>query len=393
MTIPGVDELLAAMAVTASRRDARVEPPDELMAQVRRLRLGAAGIPVARGGWGLGVAELFELVVDMARADPNVTHILRNHFAFVEAQLGFGDQPQVGRWVDEAVAGRLFGSASGEAGVQLGALRTGTKLEPDGDGYRLSGVKKYCTGAPYADWINVLAVTPAGDPVTVIIARERDGVICEDDWDGMGQRLSGTCTVVMDGVRVDPHEVLDARSSGSSAPGALSGIGSYFGLYLTAIVAGIAQSAVDEAIALLGGRERTFTHAPSELAVHDPHLLAIVGELSASAYAARHTVIAAATTLQAALGSRIDGVPDQRLATQAAVEAAQAKIVVDAIGVTAGSRLYDVAGASAVRTPVNADRHWRNARTLASHNPAVYKARAIGDLMLNDAPIPTNGYF
>ena len=29
------------------------------------------------------------------------------------------------------------------------------------------------------------------------------------------------------------------------------------------------------------------------------------------------------------------------------------------------------------------DRHWRNARTLASHNPRVYKARILGDWLIN----------
>lgn len=34
------------------------------------------------------------------------------------------------------------------------------------------------------------------------------------------------------------------------------------------------------------------------------------------------------------------------------------------------------------------DRHWRNARTISVHNPAIYKARAIGDHLLNGAALP-----
>jgi hypothetical protein len=29
------------------------------------------------------------------------------------------------------------------------------------------------------------------------------------------------------------------------------------------------------------------------------------------------------------------------------------------------------------------DRHWRNARTLASHNPLIYRRRIVGDYLLN----------
>jgi hypothetical protein len=34
------------------------------------------------------------------------------------------------------------------------------------------------------------------------------------------------------------------------------------------------------------------------------------------------------------------------------------------------------------------DRHWRNARTISVHNPAIQKARAIGDHLLNGADLP-----
>jgi hypothetical protein len=37
---------------------------------------------------------------------------------------------------------------------------------------------------------------------------------------------------------------------------------------------------------------------------------------------------------------------------------------------------------------VHLDRHWRNARTLASHNPVVYKPRIVGDFLVNGtAPV------
>jgi hypothetical protein len=38
-------------------------------------------------------------------------------------------------------------------------------------------------------------------------------------------------------------------------------------------------------------------------------------------------------------------------------------------------------------------RHWRNARTIASHNPTIYKARAIGDVEINGADLPPSWFF
>ncbi|EGD06397.1 acyl-CoA dehydrogenase, partial [Burkholderia sp. TJI49] len=40
-------------------------------------------------------------------------------------------------------------------------------------------------------------------------------------------------------------------------------------------------------------------------------------------------------------------------------------------------------GASATSRAHNFDRHWRNLRTIFSHNPLLHKARVIGDYTLN----------
>jgi hypothetical protein len=34
------------------------------------------------------------------------------------------------------------------------------------------------------------------------------------------------------------------------------------------------------------------------------------------------------------------------------------------------------------------DRHWRNARTVSSHNPVIYKARIVGDWAINGTEPP-----
>jgi alkylation response protein AidB-like acyl-CoA dehydrogenase len=56
--------------------------------------------------------------------------------------------------------------------------------------------------------------------------------------------------------------------------------------------------------------------------------------------------------------------------------------IVDTV-LNAATRLFDVGGASALQEDRRLDRHWRNARTLASHNPVIYKARAVGDHAIN----------
>ena len=48
-----------------------------------------------------------------------------------------------------------------------------------------------------------------------------------------------------------------------------------------------------------------------------------------------------------------------------------------------GDLLFEVGGASATQEARALDRHWRNARTVASHNPAIARERLLGDHFLN----------
>ncbi|AWT55460.1 putative acyl-CoA dehydrogenase [Mycolicibacterium smegmatis MKD8] len=58
-----------------------------------------------------------------------------------------------------------------------------------------------------------------------------------------------------------------------------------------------------------------------------------------------------------------------------------------------GWLLFETGGATSARTGLDLDRHWRNARTLASHNPDSYKLRYLGDHLLNGATPPTGSFF
>ncbi|MFT4210231.1 MAG: monooxygenase, partial [Microbacterium sp.] len=48
------------------------------------------------------------------------------------------------------------------------------------------------------------------------------------------------------------------------------------------------------------------------------------------------------------------------------------------------SRLFDALAASATSTTKGLDRYWRNARTVSSHNPVLFKNRWIGEWVLGD---------
>jgi alkylation response protein AidB-like acyl-CoA dehydrogenase len=71
----------------------------------------------------------------------------------------------------------------------------------------------------------------------------------------------------------------------------------------------------------------------------------------------------------------------------------RAKISVDDLAARTGWLLFETGGATSVRGGLNLDRHWRNARTLASHNPDSYKVRYLGDYLLNGVTPPKGSFF
>lgn len=366
---------------------------------VRRSRLGAVRVPAAAGGGGCSVREYFAMLVDLAEADADVAHILRAHFWFVEDLLRGADDAQHARWIERVVAGDIFGIAATELGGKesVGTWAFRTSIVPDGAGYRLNGTKYYCTGSLYCDWVMVWGCDPAGALVSAIVPVDRDGVVLEDDWDGIGQRLTASGTGRFVDVAVHADEILSVplESPAGGAPVDPSGpylTGQFCQLILTAVIAGILRTVQADALGLVQGRRRTYSHATGETPDVDPLLQQVIGEIAATAFAAEALILAAAEAQDAALASVRDGVADPELAHLGSLRAAQAKVVVDDLAVRAATALFDVGGASAITARADLDRHWRNIRTIASHNPTVYKARSVGNFLATGEPLPTNGF-
>ncbi|MFA4929480.1 MAG: acyl-CoA dehydrogenase family protein [Patulibacter sp.] len=387
-----LEVVLGEIAAGAAERDRERGHPFAAIDVVRRARLGAVRLPVADGGAGYSFPELFRLVVRLAEADPNVAQILRAHYSFVEQRLISPDRAAGARWLGLVADGAILGNATTELGprnVGFGrAADPATAVRREGDRLLLRGTKYYCTGTLYADWVSVLAAGPDGAPGSVVVPVDREGVTVEDDWDGFGQRLTGTGTTRFDDVVVAEDELL--RVDPANGPYLQ---GAFLQLYLTATIVGIVRNVARDATDLVRSRSRTFTHAPTAEAVTDPLLQRTVGEIASQAYAAEVTVGAAAEALGRAVDSVVGGVGDPDLAHEASLRVAQAKVVIDALGVRVAGELFDVGGASATARGAGLDRHWRNIRTLASHNPASYKALAIGDLLINGTRLPDNGFF
>jgi alkylation response protein AidB-like acyl-CoA dehydrogenase len=391
---PELHALLAEIAVGASEREAKRIAPHEQIRQLASAGLGRLRIPVAEGGAGATLRELFEFLIQLAEADSNVAHILRVHYWFVESQLQrAGSDPLRARYIALVNQGHILGNGFSEQSQRAVGLHFDTTLTPDasGKGYRLNGKKYYSTGSLYASYTQIFASTPQGTIAAATVPVDREGLTLEDDWDGFGQRLTGTGSTILNDVFVAADEIEDFGDPDNQQTPSYQY--AFLQLFLQAVAAGILRAVKNDAVALVQRRKRSFSHAQTTLPTADPQVLQVVGEIAADSFAADAIVLAAADVIAAAAASVKDGVPDKALAERAQIAAAKAKVAIDRFAYATASRLFDAGGASATQAIYNLDRHWRNARTASTHNPTFSKATAIGDFLVNDKQPPLNGYF
>jgi alkylation response protein AidB-like acyl-CoA dehydrogenase len=389
---PDLDALLNHIAEGSSERERERILPYEAIDLIRQARLGALRLPTEAGGAGSSIRELFEIVIRLGEADANVAHILRNHFSVVERLLRRPKDDQHRLWQKAVADGAIIGLAATERETpKVGDVKPNTTLTPDGDDYLLNGTKYYSTGTLYSDYVLVRTADSSGANAATLIPVKREGVELIDDWDGLGQRLTATGTTHFRNVRVKRQEVVfDAPDVGYGIPYS----NTFAQLFLTAINAGIARAILRDATALVRSRKRTFYYAPSEIAADDPLLQQTVGQIASGAFAAETVVLAAAEALDLATDAFDAGAANAvEAAHNAALLSAKAKIVADEFAIRGGSLLFDVGGASATKKVTNFDRHWRNARTLSSHNPTTFKARSIGQYEISGTALPAKGFF
>ncbi|MDL9938796.1 acyl-CoA dehydrogenase [Gordonia sp. ABSL1-1] len=384
------DELFARVADGVVRRELDNVNPFDQVKLVAESPLSKLRLPVERGGSGASVRELFAAVIGLAAADPTVAHIYRTHFWLTEEFLNLRTD-NADRFLDLVAAGKVFANATSERGTKAaGDYEFSTTLTPVDDHFVLNGEKFYSTGTLFADYVSVWSVQ--GTTLTsLVVPTDRAGIEIVDDWDGFGQRRTGSGTTRLRDVEVHREDLL--REVPFDEPLPQSTQGAFVQLYLHAIIAGILRAVVADAKALVAGRSRNFSHASSPEPTRDPSLQQVVGELASLAFVTESTVLIAAEALDAATASAVDGIQNPALAQQASLAASKAKVVLDEIGTRAATLLFEAGGASAAGRDKDLDRHWRNIRTITLHNPARLKAQAVGANVLLDQDLPANGYF
>jgi len=357
-------------------RDAERRLPFEELEWLKQSRFTTLRVPRDRGGQGVTLPELFNLLIELSEADPNITNILRPHIGVTEDLLNARNETYRTRWLDRIVAGETFGNGFSETGGNVGAMTT--SFVPEGDDWRLNGRKFYTTGTLFADWINMGGIDEEGNAAGAIVARNAQGVEVIDDWNGFGQMLTGSGTTIFADVLVPGDQVNPEK-------GRARYVGGFFQLVHLATLAGIARAAANDVARLVAERSRAYGHGNADKARDDPQILAVVGRVRGAAYGAGAIVLKTAEALERVFQHNQSGdrLAEDRAGALADVEVNEAVTVVSELVLDATTRLFDALGSSGAGRDHALDRHWRNARTITSHNPRIYRDRIAGAFAVN----------
>jgi alkylation response protein AidB-like acyl-CoA dehydrogenase len=382
---------LPAIVEELRRHDAAAERDRVLQyGAVERLRhagLLSLRVPARYGGPGGSARDVVGVVIQVARGSSNVAQALRPHYGFSERLLSNrATEAERAHWFPAVNSGLVFGNAVTDTNGKAPASSDTTLLADTEGVLRLNGYKFYSTGTLFADRIAVSAIDAEGRDLQAIVPTDRTGVELYDDWDGFGQRTTASGGTRFSDVIVHPVEVTtvsDGKHLGHST--------AFLQLYLAAVTAGIAHGVLDDAVAYVREKARPASHSLADTASGDPFILQAVGDIAANAAAAEAVVLTAADATDAVVDNALQTDPDAL--AELSVTVAKGQLVAERLTLVAAERLFDTGGASATARKLNLDRHWRNARTVATHSPLAYKAYAAGNYAVNGVWPPANGYF
>ena len=172
--------------------------------------LGIA-LPVEVGGGGYGLVEQAVVLEQVGRTlapAPVVPSIVLG----AGPVAAFGTDEQRKRWAAPAAEGKVVLTAALSEPANRDLLAPAVRATPDGDGWRLEGVKTTVPVGTIADAVVVSASAPDGRPVVLIVEPGAPGLTVERQ---LVTNKDGAALVTFDGVAVDAAGVLAGPDTGA----------------------------------------------------------------------------------------------------------------------------------------------------------------------------------
>jgi alkylation response protein AidB-like acyl-CoA dehydrogenase len=193
--------------------------PQELYAAAASAGLFRVSVPTEYGGRGFDPRALTVLLQEAGRAFPDFANtIVRSQTLCMTLVNEFGTDRQKLELLPRFADGSMhMAFAVSEPGAGSDAFALSTTALPQGDGYALSGEKRYATGSDVADAILCVARlegTVGGEGLVGAIVEPTVPGLEIERHDTLGVRATGTCSLRLDGVAVASDSILGEAGNG-----------------------------------------------------------------------------------------------------------------------------------------------------------------------------------
>ncbi|MGX1808285.1 acyl-CoA dehydrogenase family protein [Nocardia sp. NPDC055321] len=293
--------------------------------------LGAAGLlslpyPEEFGGGAQPYEVYLQVLEELGARWAAVAVAVSVHSLSCHPLFGYGTAEQKQRWLPEMLSGNLIGAYSlseAHAGSDAAALRC--RAVESADGYRITGTKAWITNGGKADYYTLFARTGDGSRgiSAFLVPADTPGLSFGKPEEKMGLRAVPTTSAAYDDALISADRLIGAPGQGLSI--AFSALDSGR-LGIAAVATGIAQRALDDAVAYAKERE-----AFGRAIIDHQGLGFVLADMAAAVDSARATYLDAARRRDA-------GLPYSRQASVAKLVATDAamKVTTDAVQVLGG---------------------------------------------------------
>ncbi|RNL62931.1 acyl-CoA dehydrogenase [Nocardioides marmoriginsengisoli] len=309
---------------------ASAEKNQEFPREVFRLlgRTGLLGLPYPEeyGGGGQSYEVYLQVLEEIGAVWSSVGVGVSVHALSCFGLVTAGTEEQKQAWLPDMLGGELLGAyclSEPHAGSDPAAMRTTARR--DGDEYVLNGAKAWTTHGGRADFYKVMARTSEEryGISCFLIPADTPGLVADSLETKMGLTASPTATMLLDDVRIPVERRLGAEGDGLKI--ALAGLDSGR-LGIAAVATGLAQGALDQAVAYAKERE-TF----GERIIDHQGLAFVLADMDAAVQSARATTLHAARLKDAGLPFSREASIAKLVATDNAM-----KVTTDAVQVLGG---------------------------------------------------------
>lgn len=341
------------VAANAEREDAEAVWPEPAMRALADAGLMGLHVAPELGGHGEGMLGLVAIAEALGRESGSTALCYAMHCVGTAVIAAKATEYQKQRYLEPIARGEHITTlALSEPGTGLHFYIPQTRLQRDGDGYRVDGTKGFITNGGHCDSYVVSTVgvdEHAGDGAftCVVIDDGQQGMEWKDEWDGLGMRANSSRTLRLEHVRIPESNLLGEE--GDQLWYVFEVVAPYFLMAMASTYLGVAQAAFDLAREHVGTRR--FAHT-GELLGAEPVVAHRLGDMWSELERTRHLIYSAATRGDA-------GDPD------ALIPILACKAAAGDTAVTITNEAMTLAGGSAYRENSKLARLLRDAR--ASH--------------------------